>query len=80
METNIARRHIAVIEPCDMSAIGLEHFLRRFHFGHISCICLRISTVLILLLRIFLFFGDLFTVRRPRRATELSGLYARACV
>lgn len=32
METNIARRHIAVIEPCDMSAIGLEHFFTTVSF------------------------------------------------
>lgn len=32
METNTARRHIAVIDPCNMSAVGLAHFFTTVSF------------------------------------------------
>lgn len=32
METNTARRHIAVIDPCNMSSVGLAHFFTTVSF------------------------------------------------
>ena len=39
-------RHIAIIENCSMSAVGLQHLLRSLNSANINCTCLMILMAL----------------------------------